>query len=121
MGGPLWASASPLDFQGWQEMRYTPPGPGRPKGSPPNTHTTRVPTDSITVLDCQKSSGWGRHATYLRQGQQLWRAIGDGDGVFELRRTLAVSSYDGPAVWQHFGLVAASVNHRFDGENHAAL
>ena len=57
----------------------------------------------------------------LSGGEDFRAVVGDRDGVFEVGRELAVLGHDAPAVVEHVGLVAADVDHRLDGEDHALL
>ena len=54
-----------------------------------------------------------------RDREDLVAGRGHPDRVLELRRQRAVLGHRGPAVAQHLHLIAAGIDHRLDGEEHA--
>src|SRR5262249_55482394 len=53
-----------------------------------------------------------------RQGEDFRAAVGDQQGVLELRAPLAVFGDHGPAVVPDFIVQSAEIDHRLDGERH---
>src|SRR5215469_451710 len=56
-----------------------------------------------------------------REGEDFEAILGDADAVLELRRKRAVARHRSPSVIQNLYRVAAKIDHRLDGEEHAGL